>query len=86
MFWVRPINFVHDHLFIFYYFRVWLGLSKFFLMEFSDKMGDSRPEGERNFWNGREAVTAKGGPYVAKKPKNELVTFIHVFKKRHLCI
>ncbi|XP_023348236.1 uncharacterized protein LOC111716955 [Eurytemora carolleeae] len=41
-------------------------------MEFSDKMGDSRPEGERNFWNGREAVTAKGGPYVAKKPKNEL--------------
>ncbi len=30
MFWVRPINFVHDHLFIFYYFRVWLGLSKFF--------------------------------------------------------
>ncbi len=45
-------------------------------------MGDSRPEGERNFWNGREAVTAKGGPYGAKKPKNELVTFIHVFKKK----
>jgi hypothetical protein len=22
-------------------------------------MGDSRPEGERNFWNGREAVTAR---------------------------
>ena len=21
-------------------------------------MGDSRPEGERNFWNGRQAVTA----------------------------
>ena len=53
-------------------------------MEFSDKMGDSRPEGERNFWNGREAVTAKGGPYVAKKPKNELVTFIHVFKKKDI--
>ena len=24
-----------------------------------DRMGDSRPEGERNFWNGREAVSAK---------------------------
>ena len=22
-------------------------------------MGDARPEGERNFWDGREAVTAK---------------------------
>ena len=22
-------------------------------------MGDSRPEGERNFWNGKESVTAK---------------------------
>ena len=45
-------------------------------------MGDSRPEGERNFWNGRESVTAKGGPYVVKKPINEQVIFIHVFQKK----
>jgi len=36
-------------------------------------MGDSRPEGERNFWNGRESVTAKGSKSPAatrNKPVN----------------
>merc|ERR1712198_367006 len=33
-------------------------------------MGDSRPEGEKNFWNGRESVTARGGPFTASKTLN----------------
>ena len=32
-------------------------------------MGDSRGEGERNFWNGKEAVTMKG-PKSEFKPLN----------------
>jgi len=32
-------------------------------------MGDSRPEGERNFWDGRQSVTARG-PQSEQKPLN----------------
>lgn len=32
-------------------------------------MGDSRPEGERNFWDGREAVTAKKSANIQEMEK-----------------
>ena len=39
-------------------------------------MGDTRAEGERNFWNGTESVTAKGGPFKAKPtPVNTKVLY-----------
>merc|ERR1711973_965382 len=33
-------------------------------------MGDSRPEGERNFWNGKQAVTATGGASSTTEPSS----------------
>ena len=43
-------------------------------------MGDSRGEGERNFWNGKESVTATKKPSIfEKKPLNKLASVIKFF-------
>ena len=39
-------------------------------------MGDTRAEGERNFWNGKESVTANQKSIFNPKPLNALVSFL----------
>merc|ERR1711973_789923 len=36
----------------------------------TDRMGDARPEGERNFWNGTESVTARGPAFNSQQTLN----------------
>ena len=46
-------------------------------------MGDTRAEGERNFWNGKESVTANQKSIFNPKPVNALVSF---FRKLFLSL